>query len=121
MIIEIAGKKVSLHFGYLSYKTVMTSKNRNLLFDESGNPTDIGVAKIIYSGYQNDCMNKEIEADIPFDDFSRGVDLIASGENGVETLQAIIKEWSESNDIQKLIKDTEEKKSQIQPIETLTG
>ena len=87
----------------------MTSKNRSLLFDENGNPTDIGVAKIIYSGYQNNCLNKDIDADIPFDDFTKWVDGLIQTEKGNDELKEIITIWSESADIQALVKDSEKK------------
>ena len=101
----------TLHFGYLSYKLIMTDKNRSLMFDENGNPNDIGITKIIYSGYQNHCINKDIEATLSFEDFSRLVDDLAVTPEGLEELKVIIKSWSESTDIQKLVKDTGEKKS----------
>lgn len=120
--IKIAGKDVGLEFGYLSYKLIMTDKNRSLMFDEDGSPNDIGVSKIIYSGYQNNCINKNAEVKIPFDEFSREVDRLAVTEDGIATLTAIIKVWSDSTDVQALIKDTDEKKSQLadQSKETLT-
>ena len=103
---------VTLHFGYISYKSIMTDKNRSLMFDEEGNPNDLGITKIIYSGYQNHCINKDIQAELSFEDFSRVIDESAVTPEGMEEIKACIKAWSESADIQKLVKD-QEKKSQI--------
>lgn len=118
--IEVKGKTVGLKFGYLSYKLIMTDKNRSLMFTDDGSPNDLGVSKILYTGYQNNCINKNVEAEIGFDDFSREVDKLAVSEDGVKKLTEIIKVWSDSADIQALIKDTGEKKSQETPAETLT-
>lgn len=111
--VTVNGQEIGLKFGYASYKIIMTSKNRSLLFDENGNPTDLGVAKIIYSGYQNNCLNKDVDADIPFDDFSKWVDGLAQSDDGKELLTAIITLWSESSDIKALVKNDIEKKSQV--------
>ena len=89
------------------------------MFDENGNPNDIGITKIIYSGYQNHCINKDIEATLSFEDFSRLVDDLAVTPEGLEELKVIIKSWSESTDIQKLVKDTGEKKSLTEDPTTL--
>lgn len=107
--ILVAGKEIGLKFGYLSYKIIMTDKNRPLLFEEDGTPNTLGICKIIYSGYQNNCINKNVEADISFEDFSREIDAMLLTETGVETLKNILNEWSQSSDIQDLIKDTEKK------------
>lgn len=118
--IEVNGKAVGLKFGYLSYKLIMTDKNRSLMFSDDGNPNDLGVSKIIYSGYQNNCINKNVEAEIGFDDFSREVDKLAASEEGIKKLTEIIQVWTDSADIQALVKDTGEKKSQEIPVEILT-
>ena len=110
--VTVNGQEVGLKFGYASYKIIMTAKNRYLLFDENGNPTDLGVSKIIYSGYQNNCLNKDIDADIPFDDFTKWVDGLIQTEKGNDELKEIITIWSESADIQALVKDSE-KKNQV--------
>lgn len=111
--VTVNGQEIGLKFGYASYKIIMTSKNRSLLFDENGNPTDLGVSKIIYSGYQNNCLNKDVDVDIPFDDFSKWVDGLASNEEGAELLKEIITLWSNSSDIRDLVKVEAEKKSQV--------
>ena len=90
------------------------------MFDEQGNPNDLGITKIIYSGYQNNCINKDIEATLSFEDFSRIVDELAVTPEGLEELKAVIKSWTESTDIQKLVKDTGEKKSLTEENTTLT-
>lgn len=113
---EGADLKVGLKFEYESYKIVMTAKNRSLLFDEEGNPTALGVAKIIYSGYVNNCLNKDVEIEFELDDFSRVTDLMLQSDGGTDTVKEIMKLWAESNDIQDLIKSVSEKKNQTPPL-----
>lgn len=110
--IQVGDKKVGIKFGYLSYKLIMTDKNRSLMFDEEGNPNDLGIAKIICSGYQNNCINKNVEAELSFEDISKWVDESALTEEGLELLKSVIKSWADSADIQALIKESE-KKSQL--------
>lgn len=110
---EGAALKVGLKFGFDSYEMVLTAKNMSALFDEDGNPTNAGVARIIYSGYYNNCLNKNVELDMEFDDFRRAINEISKTPEGLESLTAIIKIWTESNDIQNLINTVVEKKSQL--------
>ncbi len=121
--ITVSGSEVGLKFGYLSYKLIMTDKNRELFFDEDGTPNDLGLAKIIYSGYQNNCVNKNTEVTLSIDDFSRSIDSMITTETGKDELAAIIKSWAESTDIQNLVKDVEKKSQEVSPdqsTETLT-
>lgn len=113
--LEGSDLKVGLKFEYESYKMVMTAKNRSLLFDEDGNPTALGVAKIIYSGYYNNCINKDVEMEFELDDFSRLTDSMLLEPSGADTVREIMKVWAESNDIQDLVKSVSEKKSQVAP------
>lgn len=97
----------------------MRDRNATLFTEEGGQLTDLGISKIIYSGYVNDCVVKNSPVKLSFEDFDRGLDELAKTDEGVEQIKSAIVEWKNSTDIQNLIKDTEEKKSQIQPIEIL--
>lgn len=108
---KVGEKEVGIKFGYESYKAVMSDKNRDLLLNEDSTLTPIGIVRIIYSGYQNNCLNKNIEIEFEFEDFSRAVDETILQEGGGEKLKAIISAWEQSTDVQKLIKETSEKKS----------
>jgi len=110
--ITIAGKEVGLKFGYLSYKSIRTGKNADLLIEEDGTLTDIGLSRIIHSGYENNCVNKNIQAILTVEDFSRAIDEIAQTEEGKQILSDIITVWRNSEDVQNLIKDAE-KKNQV--------
>lgn len=114
--IDIPGKgEVGLHFAYVSFKLIMGEKNKSLMFDEEGNPNELGVAKIIYSGYQNNCINKGIEAVLTFDDFTKAIDTIAVQDGGIQVLTDVIKCWSESTEVKSLVEKNAEKKSEVTP------
>jgi hypothetical protein len=98
----------------------MTDKNKSIMFDEDGNPNDLGIAKIIYSGYQNNCINKNVEAAISFDDFSKWVDQTILTTEGSDLLRDVLKVWADSVEIQDLIKAPIEKKSQEQTDQPIT-
>jgi hypothetical protein len=118
--IQIGDAKVGIKFGYTSYKLIMTDKNKSIMFDEDGNPNDLGIAKIIYSGYQNNCINKNVEAAISFDDFSKWVDQTILTTEGSDLLRDVLKVWADSVEIQDLIKAPIEKKSQEQTDQPIT-
>lgn len=117
--ITLDGKEYGIKFGYLSFKLITKAKNRSMMFDEDGNPNEIGVAKIIYSGYVNNCDNKNTEA-MPFDDFSKLFDKMITEDGGVDAATEIIKVWTESKDVQELIEKNIEKKS-LTETENLTS
>ena len=101
-----------IEFGYLSFKKIMMDKNRNIMIDSNGSPNDLGVSKIIYSGYQNYCVNHEIEIALSFDEFCRVIDKAAQTKKGIDEIQNIIQAWAESSDIRDLVKQNESNKSE---------
>lgn len=109
---DIAGQSVGIKFGYLSYKTIVSDKNRSLMFDDDGNVLEAGLAKIIHSGYVNNCVIKNVEAVLTIDDFAKQVDEMVVTPEGVEKLKEVIVLWSESNEVKeaaKKITDAEKK------------
>lgn len=109
--ITLGGVDYPLMFGYLSLKLLMGDKNRAMIFNDDGSPTELGVTKIVYSGHQDYCMTRNVEV-LPFDQFAREFDKVLTAEDGVQVMTDILKVWSDSRDVQDLVKQNEEKKSQ---------
>lgn len=119
--LTLDGKEYGIKFGYLSFKLITQDRNRSMMFDEDGNPNDMGVTKIIYAGYQNNCVNKNTEA-MPFDEFSRLFDKTVVEDGGVEKVTEIIQLWTESADVKELVEKNQEKKNlNPEPDLTLTN
>jgi len=108
---------VTLKFGYISYEMIITDKNRALMFTENGEVKPAGIAKIIYSGYINNCINKDVEAVYEVEDFSKQLSSM-SGEDGLAKVREVIEAWVSSNDMKAAIdRNKEQKKSLQQPTE----
>lgn len=110
--INLGGVDYPLMFGYLATKSIKQDKNLGALFNEDGSPTEIGYAKIVYSGHQNHCFDRNTTA-LPFGQFVKLFDELISSEEGVQIVADILKVWFDSEDVQDLIKKSE-KKSQEQ-------
>lgn len=111
--INLGGVDYPLMFGYLSTKTLQQDPNKALYFTPDGGITDIGYAKIAYTGYQDYCLSYNVPVALNFGDFAKEFDKVMTSEGGVEIVSAIIKVWAESENVQDLIKQNEEKKSPI--------
>lgn len=107
--IEINNTKIGLKFGMASFRYLQGKFIEGVSFD--GNDlNEIGIAHILYSGYYNNCLIKEIIPTIPFEDF---VDFIESNLKNEIVLQQIkdtIKIWSENDFIKSTQVNKEEAK-----------
>lgn len=109
--INLGGVDYPLMFGYLSFTTIFSETNRGVIFQEDGRLTDIGVPMIIYAGYENHCHERRSATKISLDDFSREVGKLLIQDGGLQTVQDIIKVWQDSRDVQDLVSQNKEKKS----------
>ncbi len=104
--------QVGIKFGQISFEIIQTDRNKRYMFDGDGNLKSLGVAKVIHSGYINNCINKDMEAAYEVEDFSRQLSTMTSAED-VELVTAVIKAWADSTEMKDLIEKSkgEEKKS----------
>jgi hypothetical protein len=117
--IVLAGVNYPLVFGYLSTKTLQQDPNKAMYFTPDGGITDIGYAKIAYTGYQDYCLSYNVPVALSFGEFAKEFDKVMTSEGGVEIVSAIMKVWAESENVQDLIKQNEEKKSLMTEESTL--
>jgi hypothetical protein len=112
--IELAGAPVGLKFAYPAIKWFMeaTVKNRDAYFVETENGetmTDYGMAKLVHCAYKNNCLLKEVEPVITFEQFTEWV--TAQIEAGGETLANVLTAYADSAISKKVVTYAEEKKS----------
>lgn len=98
--ILIDNKKIGLKFGLASFRYLKDRFVEGKSF-ENNELTEIGIAHILYSGYYNNCIIKDVEIEHSFEYF---VDFVESNLNNQDSLNAmknIISLWSENDFIKK--------------------
>ena len=92
--IEINGEKVGLKFGMASFRYLANTK-----FVENDDAlNEIGIAKILYSGYYNNCIIKDAEPKFTLEDFVDLIEANLKNEEFINEIKRIIDLWS-ANDI----------------------
>lgn len=118
--IKIGDQDIGLRFGYpcIRWFTEASFDNPDY-FDKAESLTDIGVAKLLQFAYKNECVVKEVKADIPFIKFYEWVEqrISLSGETNTE-LAEVVKVFLESQPVQDQKKkaETEKKSQQQEPV-----
>jgi hypothetical protein len=95
--ITINNEKIGLKFGMASFRYLSEGKFVEGKSFQNNIITEIGIAHIIYSGYMNNCLVKEIEEKYSFEFF---VDLVESKINDsvfIDQLKSIMAVWSQSD------------------------
>lgn len=107
--LTINGQKVGLKFGMASFRYLSDGKfveGKSFVKDEL---TEIGVAHILYSGYFNNCLVKDVEPSLTFADFVDYIEGILISKGDLSEMNNAISVWS-SNELIKQTQSTETKK-----------
>jgi hypothetical protein len=105
--ITINGTKIGLKFGmasfrYLSDKFVEGKAYTNNELNE------IGIAHILYSGYYNNCLIKDVEIEHSFESFVDFIEANLTNEGVLSEIKDIIQIWSQNE----FLKQKEEPKQE---------
>ena len=114
--IEIEGKNIGLKFGMASFRYLQTKLKNEISYNRD-ELTEIGFAQILYSGYYNNCIIKDVVPEYNFEYF---VDFVEKNLNNPIILQQIknvIEFWT-NNDI---LKSAESKKTDDSKKKTIRG
>lgn len=111
--IEIEGKTIGLKFGMASFRYLQNrfidgvSFNANML-------TEIGFAQIIYSGYYNNCIIKDVIPEYNFEYFVDFIEKNLNNDDAIKEINKVIQIWSENEFIKNANSNiTEETKKKI--------
>lgn len=108
--ITINGEKIGLKFGMASFRYLSQNKFVEGKSFQNNDLTEIGIAYILYSGYYNNTIVKDIEPTLTFEDF---VDYIESNLKNTEFLEEIkkaVEVWASSEFIKQTQEEQEPKK-----------
>jgi hypothetical protein len=114
--IQINGQPVGLKFAYPAIKWFTEeSINSDLYFlpGEGGGFTVEGLAKLIQCSYRNNCLIKEVEPELKFEDFFNWVEQSQETDEGRAELEKVVKAYADSSVMKKLLE--QQKKSEANP------
>jgi len=107
--ITIDDKKIGIKFGMASFRYLSEKFSTGVGF-ENNELNEIGIAHIIYSGYYNNCLIKEVVPEYNLEFFVDTIEKNLKNESFLNQIQEIIKLWSENEFIKETQKDTQAKK-----------
>ena len=103
--ITIDQDKIGLKFGMASFRYLSDKLVDNVSFN--GNElNEIGIAHILYSGYYNNCLVKNVDVALTFEYFVDYIESNINNEQFITELTSVISVWSDSD----IIKQTQEVK-----------
>lgn len=99
--IEIEGKTIGLKFGMASFRYLQNKLVDGVTYN--GNElNEIGIAHILYSGYYNNCIIKDIVPELTFEVFVDFIEINLTNPKILEKIKEVIGLWTQ-NDIIKSI------------------
>lgn len=108
--ITINGEKIGLKFGMASFRYLSEGRLTEGKSFRNNELTEIGIAHILYSGYYNNCIVKDVEANLTFEDFVDFVELNLTKNEFINELKEVIEVWSKCDIIKQTQTEEEPKK-----------
>lgn len=94
--ITINGEKIGLKFGMASFRYLEKKFVEGKSFNND-QINEIGLGHLIYAGYYNNCLIKDVELKYDFEYFVDWVELNLGNEEAVKELVRIVELWSNNN------------------------
>lgn len=107
----LGDKKLGLKFGMASFRYLQNKFTKGVEFGED-DLNEIGISHIIYSGYYNNCLVKEVEPEVSFEELVEYVENNLLNADFINQIKEIINVWSQ-NDFIKQAKPQEETKKKM--------
>jgi hypothetical protein len=101
--ITINDQKVGLKFGMASFRYLSDGKLVEGKSFVNNELNEVGIAHILYSGYFNNCLVKDVEPSLTFEDFVEHIEKILISKGDLQEITNAIKVWSTNE----LIKQTQ--------------
>lgn len=111
--ITINGKTIGLKFGMASFRYLQGKFVNGKTFTEN-ELNEIGIAHILYSGYYNNCLIKEIDLELSFEDFVDWIENNIANNKILEDIKSAMDIWAKNDFVKKQSEqkeDTSKKKS----------
>lgn len=110
--LTIDDKKIGIKFGMASFRYLSEKFSTGVGY-ENNELNEIGIAHILYSGYYNNCLIKEITPEYNLEFFVDQIENNLKNEDFLSQLQNIIKLWTDNEFIKETQNPKETKKKNI--------
>ena len=97
--ITINDQKVGLKFGMASFRYLQDKLVEGKSYIGE-NINEIGLAHILYSGYFNNCLIKDVETSITFEDFIDWIEANLVNDEVMMQIKSVIEIWTNNQFIQ---------------------
>ena len=97
--ITINDQKVGLKFGMASFRYLQDKLVEGKSY-QGADINEIGLAHIIYSGYFNNCLIKDVEPTITFEDFVDWIETNLLNDAVMNQIKSVIEIWTNNQFIQ---------------------
>jgi hypothetical protein len=108
--ITINDQKVGLKFGMASFRYLSDGKLVEGKSFVNNELNEVGIAHILYSGYFNNCLVKDVEPSFTFEDFVDFIERTLMNKESIEPITNAIKVWADNDLIKQTQVDNEPKK-----------
>jgi hypothetical protein len=117
--VTIKDQKVKIRFGIPACRSIseLLLSDTDQVYFSDGKLSEVGIAKLIFYGYTNQCIVEETAAAFTFEDFMDWVELKAM-DNDLEEITTAAKTWADSritkkmlSDVDKAIEDSKKKRT----------
>jgi len=98
--ITINDQKVGLKFGMASFRYLSEKFVEGISF-KNGEITEIGISHLIYAGYYNNCLVKDVITEITLEQIVDYVELNIKNETFFNEIKDVLKVWGDSDIIKK--------------------
>jgi hypothetical protein len=105
--ITINDQKVGLKFGMASFRYLSEKFVEGISF-QNGELTEIGIAHLIYSGYYNNCLIKDVVPQYKFEFFSDFVESNLKNDSFLVEMKEVLRIWGENEFIKQAATSNEE-------------
>jgi hypothetical protein len=105
--ITINNQKVGLKFGMASFRYLAEKFVEGISYT-NGELNEIGLSHLLYAGYYNNCLVKDVLPDYKFEQIVDYVESNLKNESFLEEMKEVVKVWGESDFVKKAIESTSE-------------
>ena len=98
--ITINDQKVGLKFGMASFRYLSGKFVEGISFN-NGELTEIGIAHLLYGGYYNNCLVKDVVPEHTFEYFVDFIEINLKNADFLAEVSQVLKIWSESDMVKK--------------------
>lgn len=108
--LTIGEETIGLKFGMASFR-YLSEKLAEGKTHTASEINELGIAHIMYSGYHNNCLTKDVSPSYTFEFFADYVEGNLTNQEALKQIKEILEVWTSNQYIQNVTKDEPKKKT----------